>query len=390
MKIQFDGTPLCSELLTGIGTYEKELCSRITAAHKKDEFEYSFFSFLGEIEKEKIMSKYRAGNVKLKAFPFLTAGIYKLIQGVFPLPYRFMFGKRNDVTHFFNFLVPPGVKGKTIVTVHDFGFIRYPETVTLRTRIMLKLRMKRSVKRSDRIIVISEFTANELTELYGVPREKMTVIYCGVDMEKFSQLPSEKCAAMLNKIGLEDKKYFLYLGTIEPRKNIYAMVGAYAKTVKKLLSEGKEVYPLVLAGKLGWYYDEILKRIRAEGIEKRIILPGYLSEEDKVRLYSRARAFVFPSIYEGFGIPVIEAMACGTPVLTANASSLPEVAGDAALLCDPKSEMEIADGMYRLATDDALCERLSEAGYQRAKMFSWEKEAEKLYEIYKSLVNEGK
>ena len=391
MRIQFDGVPICNEKLTGIGTYEKELCTRIVERHPNDEFEYTFFSLNGRKAKKKIMKQYESKNAKITGFPLLSAGLYKLIQGVFPLPYSILFGKKNDVTHFFNFLIPPGAKGKKVVTVHDFGFIRYPETVTRRTRIMLKSRLKRSIKRSDKIIVISEFTAKEFTELYGVPKEKMSVIYCGVDTEKFHKIECEdECAEILKAKGLKDKGYFLYLGTIEPRKNIYALVGAYAKMVKRLESEGKEAYPLVLAGKLGWYYDKILERIKAEGIEDRIILPGYLSEYEKVCLYSRARAFVFPSLYEGFGIPILEAMACGAPVLTANAASLPEVAGDAALLCDPKSEDDIAECMYALATDDSLCEKLEAAGYMRAKLFTWEKEADKLYDIYTSLLSDEK
>ena len=389
MRIQFDGVPICSEKLTGIGTYEKELCSRIVEAHPEDKFEYAYFSLNGKSVKDKIMAQYRAKNADVKGFPLLSAGLYKLIQGVFPLPYSFMFGKKSEVTHFFNFLIPPGVKGKKVVTVHDFGFIRYPETVTLRTRAILRARLKRTIKRADKIIVVSEFTAREFTELYGVPKEKMSVIYCGVDTEKFRKIDYEgQCAEILKVKGLEDKKYFLYLGTIEPRKNIYALVGAYAKMVKRLEAEGKEAYPLVLAGKLGWYYDKILERIKAEGIEDRIILPGYLSEYEKICLYSRAKAFVFPSLYEGFGIPILEAMACGTPVLTSNAASLPEVAGEAALLCDPKSEDDIADGMYALATDNELCARLEAAGYLRAKMFTWENEAEKLYNIYTSLLSD--
>jgi len=390
MRIQFDGVPICSSQLTGIGTYERELCKRIVSLHPEDQFEYTVFTLTGKGEKRKIMADYQGENVKVKEFPLLSAGLYKLIQGVFPLPYSFMFGRKNQVTHFFNFLIPPGVKGKKIVTVHDFSFIRYPETVTKRTRMILKSRLRRTIKRSDRILVVSEFTAREFTELYGVPSDKMTVVYCGVDTSKFSKLPYEgKCLEVLTAKGLNDGGYYLYLGTIEPRKNIYALVGAYAKTVKRLLAEGKEPLPLVLAGKLGWYYDEILLRIKEEGIEDRIILPGYLTEYEKICLYSRARAFVFPSLYEGFGIPVLEAMACGTPVLTSNAASLPEVAGDAAILCDPSSEDDIADGLYRLGTDDELCSTLSNAGVKRAQQFTWEKEAEKLYGIYKEVSGEA-
>ena len=394
MRIRFEGTPVCSEQLTGIGIHEKELCKAMISLYPEDKYDFTYFSGVrGRIKrKRRIMQQYVTESSDIKDFPIMTAGLYRLIQGLLPIPFSFFFPGKRDITHFFNFLIPPGVRGKKVVTVHDLAFVRYPETVAYRTRKVLSLRLKKTLKRADHIFVASEFTGRELTELYGVPKERMTVVYAGFDREMFRHREYDECRAVLESRGLTDKGYFFYLGTIEPRKNIERMIIAYAETVRRLESEGKEVPPLVLGGKLGWYYDQILERIKSEGIEDKIILAGYLSDSDKACLYARARAFVFPSLYEGFGIPVLEAMASGAPVLTANVSSLPEVTGECAVLCDPFDTAGICDGLYRLATDDTLCESLAKQGYERAAMFSWEETAKLMRKVYDEVVygKEGK
>lgn len=390
MIIGFEGTPICSEQLTGIGVHEKELCRAMVRQYPDDNYVYSYFTGIASPNnirrKHEVMGQYMSENVEFKSFPIMSAGLYRLIQGIFPIPYRFFFGSKPEITHFFNFLIPPGVKGKKVVTVHDLAFIRYPETVALRTRKVLSLRLKKTLKKADHIFVASDFTGRELSELYGVPAEKMTTVYAGVDRQIFKPMEYSECKDVLDSKYLNDKGYFFYLGTIEPRKNIERMIIAYSKTVKRLESEGKTAIPFVLGGKLGWYYDEILKRIESEGIADKIILAGYLGDREKSALYARARAFVFPSLYEGFGIPVLEAMACKTPVLTANVSSLPEVTGDNAILCDPLDTNDIANGLYRLATDNSLCEQLSSNGFERSKMFSWDKTARVMHEIYEKVL----
>lgn len=391
MIIRFDAVPLCTEQLTGIGVHEKELTKAIVKLYPENKYEYTYFAGFRNLGlKKHIMEQYSSENCKIKGFPILTAGLYKLIHGILPIPYSWLFRGSPDVTHFFNFLLSPGVKGKKVVTVHDLAFVRYPETVAYRTRKALSMRLAKTVKKADHIFVASDFTGRELSELYGVPSEKMTTVYAGVDRELFKPMEYEECKDVLDSKGLCDRGYFFYLGTIEPRKNIERAVIAYADMKRWLDAEGKDVPPFVFGGKLGWYYDEILERIKSEGIEDKIILAGYLSNHEKACLYARARAFVFPSLYEGFGIPVLEAMACKTPVLTANVSSLPEVTGDKAVLCDPLDASEIAQGLYKLATDDVLCDRLSAEGYERSLMFSWEATAKKMYGVYEEVVKAGK
>lgn len=386
MKIVFDANPICADKLTGIGYSQKEICRALMDLYPDETYQMNYFSLTDRKGKHKRMSKYIKGNTDLKEFPLLSAGIYKLIYGFVPLPYRMMFG-RGDITHFFNFLIPPGVKGKKVCTIHDLAFIRYPDTVNLRTRRMLHLNIKRTIKRADKIFVVSEFTGKELKELYGVGDSKICVVYNAIDRELYRPITmDEQGKGILKKYGIEDKNYILYLGTIEPRKNLERLITAYARTVEKLKRCEKDIPPLVLAGKLGWYYDKILERIKAEGIEDRVKMPGYVPDEDKPYLYSSALAFAFPSLYEGFGMPVIEAMACGAPVLTSNVSSLPEVAGNCAVLCDPLSEFSIAKGLYRLITEPELREELTEKGLERSRHFTWEESAKKTYEVYRSLL----
>ena len=385
MKIRFEATPIASEQLTGIGIHEKELCTAMIKSAPENEYEFTYFSARDRKTKQKIMKTYESDNVRIRELSFMTSGFYRIIQCFLPIPYKWFFRGKPDVTHFFNFLLPPGVKGKAVVTVHDLAFVRYPETVLLKTRKLLSLRLKSTLKRADRIFVASEFTGEELNEVYGVPREKMTVVYAGVDRDLFRPREESECADVLRKYGVKYKSYFFYLGTIEPRKSLKRLVNAYAAACERLKSEGKDIPPRVLAGKLGWYYEEIEKAIKSTGNSAGIITPGYLSDKEKAVLYSGAKAFLFPSLYEGFGIPVLEAMSSGVAVLTSNISSLPEVAGDCAVLCNPESESEISDGIYKLSVDGRLCEELSEKGYRRSDNFSWEKSAEVMLGEYRKL-----
>ena len=388
MKIVFDANPICQDRLTGIGILESEICRELIKQHPENSYVFNYFSLTDKNAKKQRMSRYISENTRLRTFPLLSSGIYKLLYGFIPLPYRGLFGK-GDITHFFNFLIPPGVKGKKVCTIHDFAFIRYPETVTLRTRKMLQYQLGKTIKRADLIFVNSRFTEKELKELYGAQDKKVRVVYAGVDRALFRRRAYDgESRKILDKYGLEDKNYFLYLGTIEPRKNLERLVIGYARAAEKLERCGKDVPALALTGKLGWYYDKILERIKTEGVEKRIRLLGYVPDSEKPLLYSRSRAFVFPSLYEGFGMPVIEAMACGAPVLTSDAASLPEISGENAILCDPLSEYSIAKGLYRLATEPELCERLSRDGEEWSKRYTWEESAKNTYDAYKSLFEE--
>lgn len=382
MKIAFDGGPLCDRELTGIGYYQEGLTKSLMKNKSEDNFVFNCFSFLEPEYVEKRFKKLLPSNAKRKKVRYMKSGLYRMIWGLFPIPYRMFFGK-NDVTHFCNYLIPPFVGGKKVCTIHDLAFKVYPETVRRRTRAVLNSRLKSTIKRADHIVVDSQFTKNELLRFYKVDEDKVSVVYCGVDFDTFAPMELDnKCSSVLEKYSLRDGEYFLYLGTIEPRKNISAMIGAYAEYVKRARQEKCNVYPFILAGKLGWYYDEILERVKILGVENLVRFIGYVDKEDMPYLYSRATAFVFVSLYEGFGIPVAEAMACGTAVLASDSSSIPEITGECAILCNPLSEREIADGMCKYATDGEFRKDIAQRGMKRVQRFTWDESAQKMSDIY--------
>ena len=207
----------------------------------------------------------------------------------------------------------------------------------------------------------------------------------GVDVERFHhQYSVTELEQVKEKYNLPDK-YILYMGTLEPRKNIERLVQAFA-----LLHQQPELqqYQLVLAGKKGWQYDSIFAQISQFGLKQDVICTGYVDEVDKAAIYQQADLFVFPSLYEGFGMPVLEAMAAGVPVVTSNVSSLPEVAGDAALLADPLDVQALADNMQRLLLDDDLQQSCIAKGYMQCKHFTWEQSADILVKLYQRLMAE--
>ena len=299
-----------------------------------------------------------------------------------PLPYSAFFGKKADVTHFFNYIVPPFVSGKKVVTVHDMVYKAFPETVRGRTKFMLNTGLKKSMKRADIIVTDSEFSKSEILKYCPQHSGKIRVVPCGVDTEKFRPCDDmERISQVKTSLGIEGD-YFLYVGTIEPRKNLGRLIFAYNALAKKLPDAPK----LVLAGGKGWLCDDIYAKVTELHLENKVIFTKYVPSEDMNPLMCGALAFVFPSIYEGFGMPPLEAMACGVPVLTTGEASLPEVTGDCAVICDAYSPKSIAEGLYRLCRDEKLRLELSRRGLERAKQFTWERSAEALHKIYKELV----
>ncbi len=386
MKIAIDARSLLPEQLTGIGNVAENISLAVMKSYPDEEYIYSYFAATGRKQKrERIKRMCLNERVKLKVCPYFSSRLYKIASTFLYIPHRMFFGGA-DITHFYNFILPPGVKGKRVCTIHDLAFLHYPETVSFLTRKMLTLNLKKTVKRADGIIAVSQYTADDIVKYYGVPREKIKVIYPGIDSEKFKPMPKESVLPVMEKHGLDYKNYLLYLGTIEPRKNLASLIRGYALTAKKLSSEGKFVPKLILAGKLGWYYDEILKTAEAEGVSDSVKFLGYVDNSDKAALYCGARAFVFPSLFEGFGIPVIEAMACGAPVLTSRSSSLTEIAEGSAVTVDLDcSDKNISNGLYTLCTDDGFCNRLSDVGIENAKRFTWERAGEETYAYYRKI-----
>jgi glycosyltransferase involved in cell wall biosynthesis len=271
---------------------------------------------------------------------------------------------------------------RSVATVHDLGFLHYPETHPGSDRRYLAWSTAWNVRRSTAVVVDSLATRADLVRVYGVAESKVRVVYLGRDESLVPVRGPLALAEVRVRHGI-GQRYLLYVGTLQPRKNLGRVVEGFARLAS---APGMGDVQLVLAGKRGWLYEDLLAQIGREGLEGRVLFPGYVDEAELAALYSSALGFVFPSLYEGFGIPVLEAQACGVPVMTSNNSSLPEVAGDAALLVDPNDVDAIADAMLRLATDEALRAELVERGYQNVKRFSWEKCARETLEVLESVV----
>lgn len=380
MNIAFDAIPLISDRITGIGWCEAGQTMAMARLHPENKYTFNFFSRKDDHIKLERIKPFANDNINVK----LVHGsgfIYRTVSTFIPVPYHRYFGKSDNITHFFNYIVPPGVSGRTVVTVHDMVYKAFPETVRARTKYMLDMGLKSSMKRADLIVTDSEFSKSEILKYFPKHESKIRVVPCGVDLEKFSPCrDNEKITAVKKNLEIEGE-YFLYLGTIEPRKNLERLIQAYGIFAGRCSDAPK----LVLAGGKGWLYDSIFAKVNELKLEDRVIFTKYVPSEDMNALMCGALAFVFPSIYEGFGMPPLEAMACGVPVLASNAASLPEVTGDCGVIVDPYSAEAIADGMERLYSDSSLRQQLSEQGIERAKGFTWDKSAEILYNVYKEL-----
>lgn len=281
---------------------------------------------------------------------------------------------RADVVHGPVFVGPLFSQCPSVITVHDLSFLRYPRQCRSGNRLYLKLMTRLSAQRARRVIAVSRFTAQETTALLGIPAERIQVIYHGVE-PAFRRLPADQVDQFRRRRDLP-ARFALFLGTVEPRKNLVRLVEALAQL-------GNSAVPLILAGGRGWHCDELDARIEALGLKENVRFAGYVPQDELPLWYNAASVLVYPSLYEGFGLPVLEAQACGTPVLTSAASSLPEVAGDAALLVDPHDANALSSGLDRLLHDASLRQDLRERGIEHAQHFTWPDTASKTAQVYR-------
>jgi len=380
MRVAIEIQPILDKNLTGVGWYTDNFIKRIKDFARKDEEFYllgmDFYGKSGELK------DYLSTNVRLRTNPLMHYGIYRRIWKFIPfIDYGTFFKTRADIFHFFNFVAPPYVRGKIVITVYDMVYKLFPETMEKANYIKLDQNLQRSCDAASAIVTISENSRSEIIEYMDVEPEKIHIIPPGVDRSCYRPPKGEEeILPVRKKYGLPED-YYLYLGTIEPRKNIESIVEAFRIYRDK---GGKK--KLVIAGKKGWMYEKVFDLVKRYGLENHIVFPGYIEEQDKPLIYGGARAFIFPSLYEGFGMPPLEAMACGVPVITSNTSSLPEVVGDAGLMVYPMDIEAMAAHMKRLEEDKELCKQLREKGLKRANNFSWEDSVEKLMSLYRKLL----
>lgn len=282
-----------------------------------------------------------------------------------------------DVFHSPDFALPPVHRARTLLTVHDLSFMRVPECSAPGLRSYLLRVVPASVRRADVVLADSESTRMDMIELLGVDPDRVRVIYAGVE-PCFQRVRDQSVLeAVRNRYRLP-ARFVLGLGTLQPRKNFERLIAAYAQ----MRGEARSGLKLVIAGGLGWMCEGIFRRVEELGLQDEVLFPGYVADEDLPALYSMAEVFAFPSLYEGFGLPPLEAMACETPVVASNVSSLPEVLGDAALSVDPLDVPALAQAMLRVLNDAALRAALVRRGVAQARKFTWEQAAGKLLEVY--------
>ncbi|MFP4394890.1 MAG: glycosyltransferase family 4 protein [Anaerolineales bacterium] len=282
-----------------------------------------------------------------------------------------------DLLHAPAFVGPLVVPCPQIITLHDLSFLRHPQFFKRANRLYLRAMTPLACRRAAAVIAVSEFTAREAVALMGVAPERVHVITHGVD-PRFRPLPPEEVARFRATQGLPER-FILHMGTLEPRKNLVRLVQAFAQGAPS------DVH-LVLAGGRGWLYETIFAEVARWGVQDRVHFPGYVPAETQALWYNAADLFAYVSIYEGFGLPVLEALACGTPTVASATTSLPEAAGDAALTVPPDDVAAIAAGLARLLADDALRAELRARGLAHAARFSWETTAQRTAALYRQIV----
>lgn len=288
-------------------------------------------------------------------------------------------GGRADLLHATDFVLPPSAARRQVVTVHDLAFLRYPDAAMPSLHRYLNVVVPRSVRRADHIIADSQHTANDLHEFWQIPPERISVVQGAVDLQQFHPQPDPAAQqAVRQKYAIGDRPFILGLSKLQPRKNFARLIQAFH------LARQEAALPhcLVIGGGKGWLFDEIFATVQELGLEDVVIFPGFVDDVDLAALFSAAVFFVYPSLYEGFGLPILEAQACGAPVLTADNSCLPEAGGDGALYVDAESVESIAAGILRLATDEELRRSLVERGSANARKFTWERSAKQLMNAY--------
>lgn len=294
-----------------------------------------------------------------------------------PLPVEFFTG-RVDLYHATDFVLPPmRTATRTILQVHDLSFVRVPDAAAPRLKAYLDRIVPVSVHRADHVLADSQATKDDLLELYGVSPDKVTVLYGGVD-SRFQPVSDQAVIGRIRqKYRIQDAPFALSVGTVQPRKNYRRLIQALAQ---------QDGLNLVIAGGAGWLADPIYQAVEETKMESRVQFIGFVDDVDLPALYSAAACFAFPSLYEGFGLPVLEAMACGVPVITSNSSSLPEAGGDAALLVDPYDVAAISDALGHIMQDTTRRETMIHRGFQHVQQFTWTESARKLQHIYRKML----
>jgi len=377
-KIIIDGDVIVMPHFSGIGHYTLEMLRAIDRQLDKDSsFRVSILIHFRHMDKAK---KYGFKNIKIIRSSFSLRISNGLKTRNIQPPLDAIFGKAIYI--FPNYTSWPLIWSKGVSFIYDISYEKYPEFAEPRNQRFLSNQVVKSIKRSSMIATISENSKKEICEFYKIKDDKVKIFYPSVDQKLYYHRTPKEISEVKLKYGIKDE-YILFIGNLEPRKNLKNLLLAYEQLPTKLQEENS----LLFIGSKGWQNDEIIKiikRLRKQG--RSILIPDkHIPDEEIPAFYSGAKIFVYPSIYEGFGIPPIESMACGTPVISANNSSLPEAVGDSALMVDALSVTDISSNMARLLNDHILQKKLIEKGYEQVNKFSWDESAKNFLISLKNL-----
>lgn len=351
--------------IDGIGQYAHHLSRRLAC---DEEIDLCYYSFNGVDE----------ARAATSGGPFLRQALQSLVLGrQFPVLSE---GLKDhcDVLHSPDHLIPKLKTTPVVATIMDVIPLSNPEWVGYSFRSIKNGAWKRSIKWASRIITVSQFSKHQIMEYLQIPESKIDVIPLGIDEEWFVAPKEEVASTVLNKYSLP-RNYFLFLGTLQPRKNVHRLVAAH----RALPAESRKAFPLVLVGRYGWGEAELLGELN-QLQDRTIVWLKYLSRKDLHVILSSATALVFPSLKEGFGLPLVEAMAAGTPLIASASSSIPEVVGDAAIMVEPTSVCSIASGMTELIDRPEVGKQNVEIGKKRARLFSWDTTARMTIDSYRN------
>jgi glycosyltransferase involved in cell wall biosynthesis len=364
---------------SGVGHYVWHLVKNILEIDKENQY-VLFFDFKVQ---DKDVKRLMRDNVKIKFFPFsdykkYMPGAYSEILGLATFN-----REKLDVLHSTSplYRVPASYRGKVVTTFYDFALYREPDLFPKLSAAKTKALYSFMAKMSSHVIAVSNSTKEDVKKYLGCLDSKVSVVLNGIDKRFFEECTLDR-ESLKGKFGIRDK-YILFLGTLEPRKNLGRVLEGFSKF--KNYFSGKFDYQLVIAGKRGWLFKEYFQIAEDLGIRDDVIFTGYVGGDELKPLYCHSEFFVMPSLWEGFGQTVVEAMACGAPCLVSRIASIPEVAGEAAYYVDPHDTEGIGKAMAELAGDKNLREKLSAAGREQAKKFSWEKCARETLEVYKNV-----
>lgn len=374
MRVFVEGVPLFRQR-TGVGQYTKNLLEALFRLDETNEYTIFSFAFLGRgTGRKPIPASPRVGYRFIRYVPLKVFNA--IVRKVTAPPIDVMLGSRPDLFFFPNFVRYPLPLGSSaIAVIHDLSFVLHPEHTARRNRQFLTRYVPRTLDRCQHVVTVSQNAKQEIVQHYGTDPNKISVITPAIDHDFFYPRPKADVAAVTEKYRIR-KPYILYAGTLEPRKNIKGILSAYTK----LPPEVRASFSLVLAGGKGWLDREIHAELQSLQ-QLDIIATGYVPDADLPALYSGASVFVYPSFYEGFGMPPLEAMACNTPVIVANNSSLPEVVGDAGILVDAYDSADLAQHIEKILGDPVLADDLRRKGVERANATTWEESARRLLAV---------